>query len=125
MVSGNFATVGVSPSDQQISSMDAKMRASYMLYVAGGLAGNIFAKRNADDYGLEKDRADLARLTTDQTLEKIAEQSQTLLVKHKESFDKLTAAIKQKYLKLVNDPNVKAGRHQLLSTEELEELLKK
>jgi hypothetical protein len=124
LLPGNFATVGVSPSDEQIYSMDAKLKASYMLYVAGGLAGNIFAGRSADDHGLEKDRADLARVT-ELTLENVAEKAQSILEKHREFFGRLTSAIKQKYLKLVNDPNVKAGRNSLLSSQELEELLKK
>ena len=42
IIVGNFATLSYSPSDDQIVTMDATTKASYMLFVAGGLAGNLF-----------------------------------------------------------------------------------
>ena len=104
--------------------MDARVKASYMLFVAGGLAGNIFANQPADEHGIEIDRKDLARVTK-MSLEDVARQAQGILEKHKEVFDRLTSAIRQRYLELIIDPDLIAGRYSLLSFEELEELLKK
>lgn len=121
---GNFATRGVTPPDDQIPGMDPKLKAKYMLFVAGGLAGNIFAGQPVDEFGIEVDRKDLARVTT-LTLEHVAKDAQEILQKHKEVFNRLTVAIRQSYLNLIKDPHVKAGRYPLLSLAALEQLLKK
>jgi hypothetical protein len=121
---GNFATKCFSPPDDEIPLMDARLRASYMLFVAGGLAGNIFANQPATKHGIEVDRKDLARVTK-MSLEDVASQAQGILEKHKEVFERLTSAIRQRYLDLIKDPDLKAGRYHLLSFEELEQLLKK
>ncbi len=39
---GNFATLAHSLPDDAIPNMDPKLKASYMLFVAGGVAGNKF-----------------------------------------------------------------------------------
>jgi hypothetical protein len=123
LVPGNFVTRGVSPPDDQIQGMDAKLKASYMLYVAGGLAGNIFGGQPVDEHGIEVDRRDLARVTT-LTLEEVAKDALQILEKRKDTFDRLTAAIRQSYMNLIRDPNIKAGRYPLLSSDDLERILK-
>jgi hypothetical protein len=122
--SGNFATKCFSPPDDEIPGMDPKLKASYMLFVAGGLAGNIFANQPATEHGIEVDRRDLARVTN-MSLEDVAQQAQGILDKHKEVFKRLTSAIRQRYLDLIKHYELPAGRYPLLSGEELEQLLKK
>lgn len=39
---GNFATLAFSPPDEEIPKMDPELKAAYMLFVSGGLAGNNF-----------------------------------------------------------------------------------
>lgn len=124
MLPGDFATRTLSPPDDQIPGMDAKLKGRYMLMVAGGLAGNIFANQPADEHGIQVDRKNLARVTN-LTLEQVAKDAQGTLERHKEVFERLTAAIRQSYMNLIKDATVKAGRYPLLSSNEIEELVKK
>src|SRR6266536_124934 len=69
---GNFITVSMGPPSPEVVRMSppAVLRA-YAFFVSGGLAGNLVANILADDYGLQKDRADLALVSTN-SLEEVA-----------------------------------------------------
>jgi hypothetical protein len=87
----------------------------------GGLAGNIVSKVNADEYGLERDRADLAVVST-QPLEEVAEQARQIIEGHIDMFDSLRVAIRSRYTNLVMDKDTAAGRYTLLTNEQLEQI---
>jgi|ERR1700676_101791 len=69
---GNFITRSMSPPSPEVAriSPPAVLRA-YALFVSGGLAGNLVANIPADDHGLQKDRVDLALVSTN-SLEEVA-----------------------------------------------------
>jgi hypothetical protein len=87
----------------------------------GGLAGNIVSKVPADEYGLEKDRADLKVVSTN-SLEEVAEQARKIVEKNMDIFDKLRVAIRSSYARLVKHPAISAGRYTLLTNDELEQI---
>src|ERR1700746_3928262 len=64
MLPGNFATVGVAPMSGAAALMTPKpVLLAFALFCAGGLAGNLVANIPAEEYGLQKDRTDLALVT--------------------------------------------------------------
>ncbi|HXM99937.1 MAG TPA: hypothetical protein VN982_15825 [Candidatus Dormibacteraeota bacterium] len=118
IIVGDFATLGFSPPDDQISSMDPKLKASYMLYVAGGVAGNIYVGQTVGK-GADSDRKELARLTN-QPLEELAQMAQRLIHKRKEVFNLLVSRIEKAFLEKMKDRNIQTGRHTLLTEHDLE-----
>jgi hypothetical protein len=69
---GNLVTASMAPPSPEVVRMSppAVLRA-YAFFVSGGLAENLVANIPADDYGLRKDRADLALVSTN-SLEEVA-----------------------------------------------------
>lgn len=59
---GNLATLGYEPPDEEIPKLTSEMRAVYMLFIAGGLAGNKFAGPGTCQ-GAGSDRQALTRVT--------------------------------------------------------------
>lgn len=118
IIVGDFATRGFSPPDDQIPGMDAKLKASYMLCVAGGVAGNIYVGQKVGE-GADSDRKELARLTN-KPLEELAEMALPLIHKRSEVFNLLVSRIREAFLEKMKDRNIQTGRHTLLTEQDLE-----
>jgi len=117
---GNFITVSMAPPSPEVVRMSppAVLRA-YAFFVSGGLAGNMVANIPADDYGLQKDRADLALVSTN-SLEEVARMAMPTIERNMEMFLKLREAFQSSYENLISDPNTLKGRHSLLTNEQLQ-----
>ncbi len=118
---GNFATKTLSPDPDIVPFTPTSVLEAYVCMTGGGLAGNIISKVAADEYGLEKDRADLKVVST-KSLEEAADQARRIIEPNMGIFDKLRAAIRDSYANLVKDPNIAAGRYALLTDERLEQI---
>jgi hypothetical protein len=120
---GNFATLSYSPPDDAIPSMDPKLKASYILFIAGGVAGNKFAGVATDYQGAGSDRIELARLT-DESLEKVAEMAVAIIHKHRRHFRQLVSLIRLRYTeRILKNRNVQTGQVSLLSQEDIQVIL--
>jgi hypothetical protein len=117
---GNFATLAFSPPDSEIPKMDPKLKAAYMLFVAGGVAGNKFDGLKARCQGDAADRAELARLTN-KSLDEIAEQAVGIIHKHRRNFRQLVSLIRRRFVERIwTNQEVQTGRHNLVTQEDLE-----
>ncbi len=117
---GNFATLAYSPPDEEIPKMDAKIKAAYMLFVAGGVAGNKFDGLKSQCQGDAADRKELARLTT-KSLEEIADMAVGIIHKHRRHFRQLVSLIRQRFIdRIWTNRDIETGRHNLLTQEDLE-----
>jgi hypothetical protein len=121
IVPGNFATKAVSPTPAIVPFTPQSVLEAYVCMTGGGLAGNIVSNVMADEYGLEKDRADL-KVVSSKTLEEAAEQARSIIERNLVIFDNLRSAIKYSYTNLVEDPKTKAGRFSLLTNDQLEQI---
>jgi hypothetical protein len=117
---GNFATKTLSPDPAIVPYTPLRVLAAYACMAGGGLAGNIVSKVLADEYGLEKDRADLKVVST-KALEEAAEQARKIIEQEMDVFEKLRVAIRCSYTRLLR-PNISVGRHTLLTNDELEQI---
>jgi len=123
IIVGNFATLAYSPPDEEIPKMDPKLKASYILFVAGGVAGNKFDGLTTPCQGADADRKELARLT-DKSLEEIADMAVGIIQKHRRHFRQLVSLIRQRYIdRIGTNRNIQTGRHNLVTQQELENLL--
>jgi hypothetical protein len=121
---GNFATLACSPPDDAIPNMDPKLKASYILFVAGGVAGNKFDGLATACQGADADRKELARLT-DKSLDEIAELAVAIIHKHRRYFRQLVSLIRLRYIeRIVKNRDIQTGRHSLLSQEDIQGILK-
>jgi hypothetical protein len=119
---GNFATLSYSPPEEEIPKMDPELKAAYVLFVSGGVAGNKFAGLEAGCQGADADRKELARLTT-KSLEEIAEMAVGIIHKRRRAFRQLVSIIRQRFSERVwNNRNVQTGRHSLLTRDDLDKL---
>lgn len=118
---GHFITVTVAPSPAGVPLTPKNILEAYACMAGGGLAGNMVSKVAAEEYGLEKDRADL-KVVSSMTLEDAAEKAKPLIEQYMDIFDKLREAIKNSYASLVNDPNIAADRYPLLTNDQLEQI---
>jgi hypothetical protein len=117
---GNFATVAATPRDKAaVLATPRPVLEAYAIFVAGGLAGNLIAEIPPDDYGLHKDRADLALVSTT-PLEDVAKLAIPMIKKNMGMFLKLREAIQSSYDKLTKDQNIAQGRYSLLTNDHLE-----
>lgn len=121
LLPGNFATKTLSPDPAVVAFTPPSILEAYVCMTGGGLAGNIVSKVKADEYGLERDRADLAVVST-QPLEKAAEQARQIIEAYIDMFDNLRVAIRSRYTNLVKDKDTAAGRYTLLTNEQLEQI---
>jgi hypothetical protein len=121
LLPGNFATDSVSPSPGAISITPPNVLEAYLRMIGGGLAGNIVSGVKADEFGIQKDRADLKVVST-KTLEEAAEESRNIIEQNAAVFEKLTDAIKNSYRNLVKDPDIAADRYTLLTSQQLEQI---
>lgn len=123
IVPGNFATVGVAPMSSAAVAMTPKpVLFAFALFCAGGLAGNLVANIPAEEYGLQKDRTDLALVAT-ASLKEFAEEAVPRIEEELEKFQKLREAIKSSYEALISDPEVKVGRHSILASYQLDAII--
>jgi ATP-dependent protease HslVU (ClpYQ) ATPase subunit len=103
--------------------MDPKLKASYILFIAGGVAGNKFAGLATDYQGAGPDREELARLT-DESLEKVAEMAVAIIHKHRRHFRQLVSLIRLRYTeRILKNRDVQTGRVSLLSQEDIQGIL--
>jgi hypothetical protein len=121
IVPGNFATKTVSPDPAVVPFTPPNVLEAYVCMAGGGLAGNIISRVGVDEYGLEKDRADL-RVVSTKTLEEAAEEAMQIIEWNMVMFDKLSVAIRNSYNNLVEDPETTAGRYTLLTNDQLERI---
>jgi hypothetical protein len=119
---GNFATLFYSPPDEEIPKMDPMLKAAYMLYVSGGVAGNKFTGLKTACQGADADRKELARLTN-KSLEEIAEMAVGIIQKRRRAFRQLVSLIRQRFTERVwNNRTIQTGRLNLLAQEDLDKL---
>jgi hypothetical protein len=119
---GNFATLAFSPPDEEIPNMNPKLKASYMLFISAGVAGNRFAGLKTPCQGADSDRKELARIT-DRSLEEIAEMPMQIIQSHKRAFRQLVSLIRRRFTERIwKNLNVPAGRVNLISQEDLDNL---
>lgn len=117
---GNFATLAYSPPDDEIPKMDPELKAAYILFVSGGLAGNKFAETACQ--GADADRKELARITS-KSLEEIAEIAAQIIQKHRRKFRQLVSLIRKRFAERVwSNRNIQSGRHNLLTQEDIDKL---
>ncbi len=96
--------------------------------IAGGVAGQMFAKMPPSHDGAGDDRRRFDRIKSpgsQLTLESVAKESQKIFNKRRKKFWKLVALFRTKYVELQAKlgPNPEPGRYQLASEQELESLL--
>jgi hypothetical protein len=119
---GNFATLASSPPDDAIPTMDREVKAAYMLFIAGGVAGNKFDGLKTKCQGDAADRAELARLTTI-SLDELAEQAVVIIHKRRRHFRQIVSLIRLRFLdRIWSNRNIQTGRHNLVSQEDLESI---
>jgi hypothetical protein len=123
MLPGNFATAGVAPLNSAAVAITPRpVLLAFALFCAGGLAGNLVANIPAEEYGLQKDRIDLALVTTD-SLEEVAKKVVPRIEAELEKFQKLREAIKYSYEALISGSDVKPGRHSILTSDQLDAIV--
>lgn len=119
---GNFATLAYSPPDEVIPQMNQKLRAAYMLFVSGGVAGNKFAGLKTACQGADADRKELARLSST-SLEELAGMALEIIKPRGRAFRQLVSIIRQRFTERIwTNPNTQTGRLTLLAQEDLDNL---
>jgi len=119
---GNFATLAWSPPDEEIPKMASELRAAYLLFVAGGIAGNKFAGLKTPCMGADADRKELARLT-DRTLEDVADIAVRMIHQHRRHFRQLVSLIRRRFIeRLLKNRDIETGRHLLVSQADLQKI---
>lgn len=121
IVLGNFITEAKEPPDEQIPILPKEILDNYKLYVGGGLAGNKFSGVPAEDESLQSDRRQLKRVGPE-TLEEVADKALAILKENPVIFQRLVAAIEQRFKRLMNDPYLMTGRYRILNEQELKNL---
>src|SRR5579862_2507508 len=120
---GNFATLAYSPPDEAIPNMDSELKAAYILFIAGGVAGNKFDNPSGACHGADADRAELARLTN-QSLEEVAELALGIIHNRRRRFRQLVSLIRLRYIERIQkNSNIQTGRHILLGQQDIENIL--
>jgi hypothetical protein len=118
---GNLATLGIEPTDEAIPKMSPEARAAFMLFVAGGVAGNRFCGLSIVGEGADSDRRTLARIT-DKPLEEIAILAVAIIETRKRLFRRLVSVIRERLAALMKNSNLQTGRHTLLTEEDLDDI---
>ena len=119
---GNFATLGYAPHDEDLPKLDAKTRAAYMLYIAGGVAGNKFCGVTTIDSGADADRKALARVS-EGSLEEVSDMAVRIINTHRRAFRQLMSLVRQRYVDgIARNRNIETGRHKLVTQKDLDKL---
>jgi hypothetical protein len=125
---GDFATLTMDPPDEELPKLDSEIRAALLVKIAGGVAGQIFSKTKPSHDGTGDDRRRFDRIKSPDsnvTFDYVAKESQSIFRKRKKKYWKLVALIRTKYMELQAKlgPNPEPGRYQLVSEQDLEDLL--
>ena len=114
---GNFATLTYDPPDDALPTLDPKARASLMLIISGGVAGQMFARIRMMGEGAGDDRRCFERLKSPGstvTFEDCAKNCQRILFRHKRHFWQLVALIRTRYAeRILSNREVQTGRYNL------------
>ena len=122
IVLGDFATASIEPPDGAIPRIPPEQLWQYKLFIAGGLAGNRFAKVAAAEESLESDRLKLARLGPE-ALEEMADHALIVIESYKHAFSRLQSKVRQRLGNLIEDDFLQAGRHTLIGEQEIDQIL--
>ena len=118
---GNFATLSVEPPDEAIPKMPSDARSMYMLFVAGGVAGQKFVGREGTGEGANADRRELARINPQQTIEELAAMAVPLIHKRRRVFRRLMSVPRERYVtRIQKNRDIQTGRHNLLNEQDLD-----
>jgi hypothetical protein len=115
---GDFATLVWEVPDEEIPKLDPELKGSLELLISGGVAGQMFARIPFTGQGADDDRRQLARLTKT-PIEHLAKIAQPMFNKRRRIFWQLVALIRQRYIELTSIRDIQAGRHSLLSAEDI------
>jgi hypothetical protein len=119
---GDFATLGYAPPDDEIPAMNPELRAAFMLYIAGGVAGNKFSGMTKIGSEADSDRMALARITN-KSLEEISDVAVGIINKRRREFRQLVSLIRQRYVdRITKNRNIESGRHLLVTQADLDKL---
>ena len=118
---GNFATLAFEPPDEEIVGMEPDLKAAFILFIGGGVAGNKFCGTTTIDSGADADRKSLARVTN-MSLEEVSDQALKIFKSHRRPFRQLVSLIRQRYRDLIRNRNIQTGRHTLVTKEDLDKL---
>lgn len=118
---GDFATLAFEPPDEEIPGMEPGLRAAFILFAGGGVAGNKFCGLTTIDSGADADRKSLARVT-DMSLEEVSDQALEIIKSHARPFRQLASLIRQRYRELIQNRNIQTGRYTLVTKEDLDKL---
>jgi hypothetical protein len=113
-----FATRAFQPPDDQISGLPDPVKKALIFFIAGGLAGQKYARKMESGDGLEADRITLAKYNPDKTLEELADMLQSTIHKHRRVFRRLSSLIKQRFEELMKN-NPGTGFHMLLTEDDI------
>jgi uncharacterized membrane protein len=106
--------------------MPSDIRARYMLFVAGGVAGQKFVGREGTGEGANADRKELARINPQQTIEQLAEMALPLIHKRRRVFRRLMSALRERYVtRVAENREIRTGRHILLDQQDLDTIFEK
>jgi hypothetical protein len=120
-VIGDFATESVEPPDEEIPRIPPPVLKSYKLFLAGGLAGNKSAGIPATDESLQNDRLKLARVGTE-SLEAMSEMAARIIEKDRQKFERLRSLIRERFIALMADPDIRTGRYAVISQGDLSDI---
>jgi hypothetical protein len=119
---GNFATLGFEPPDDEIAGMDDKLKAAFILFIAGGVAGNKFVGLTTIGPEADADRKSLARLT-DMSLEAASDMALELIKPKRRAFRQLVSLIRQRFTdRVLKNRDIQTGSHMLVTEEDLDKL---
>jgi len=114
---GNFATLSYDPPDEELPTLQPEIRAALLLIIAGGIAGQMFARVTISGDGANDDRRRFDRLKSPQskeTIESVAKQSQRIFFRHKLHFWQIVALLRVRYAeRITNNREIQTGRHNL------------
>jgi hypothetical protein len=114
---GNFATLSYDPPDEDLPKLDPKVRAALLLIIAGGIAGQMFARIKITADGAADDRRRFDRLkspNSKETIESVAKQAQPNFQRHKLHFWQIVALLRTRYTeRVLNNREIQTGRHNL------------
>jgi hypothetical protein len=118
---GDFATESEDPSEADIKEMPEEVKRDFALFVSGGVAGNKFGGLVEITPGAATDREELKRFTN-RSLEDMSEEALEIVKNERRRFRRVRSLAHQKFSDLMNNPNLKTGRHALLNEQELQEV---
>jgi len=122
IILGDFATLAFEVPDEEIPTLKPELRAAITLFIAGGVAGQIFARIKFDPKGADDDRRQLSRLTKE-PIESLAKTAQPMFRKRKTIFWQIVALIRKRYTELIiTNRDIQTGRHNLLTEHDIHQI---